>query len=680
MTKNLQQSVSEYLERKAYIEKLNEEFEKDIREYEKEEKKVKKLFKGFKVNVIKRLRRNLEKYNVDLKKINARYNKSNILVIKLQSDVHSKGYTRRKVQSVANEISQMLNKYGVNGKIQSVLKYDYDYRTGSIKEIGDDVNLYQPGEYDQEELEKLYDQKYFKNFYINVYPEKETVGRTSQNNDCLYLCLQIALGEDNPFKHPRDLKAFLKVRLDDGIDISLIPKLEDKLMKDNICINVSGDHVYTSIYKTNKVVNLKLINGHYTIDNSKSRKFMMKNFNNKPPLIVDTKNMKVLLDGEIKKIDKSIFDTLKKQYMVIKKSWFKDGLTFEECYEEFITNAEQLKHHSNGIINLYKNGDSISKIVLDVFDYFTKIIEIPQDISQHETEFLNKSTQGSLIFNEKYQGKAYKYDIISMYPSIMKSQFLIPLKQGEFKKLTDEEFNKFKTSFFPYGIYRAKINKSEDDNINRLFRFDTNNYYTHFSLTHAKKLGLNIELIQDDQPNLLFYSRDKCITGNELFSKYIDLLYDLKQKNVPLSKKILNSLWGILCETDQIKTTTDKKEEEEEYYYNDEEDTEITFIKPSKINENEFIIGYAKNNKFFKTNFARMKPFLLSKARLIISDIMQPYYKDLVIRCHTDGFLLKDKPENIKIGDKLGDLKYEGYYNECIVKNNLKEQGDLIKV
>ena len=41
-----------------------------------------------------------------------------------------------------------------------------------------------------------------------------------------------------------------------------------------------------------------------------------------------------------------------------------------------------------------------------------------------------------------------------------------------------------------------------------------------------------------------------------------------------------------------------------------------------------------------------------------MSEIMLPH-NDLLVRCHTDGFM-STKELDIKIGDQLGDLVYEG--------------------
>ena len=63
---------------------------------------------------------------------------------------------------------------------------------------------------------------------------------------------------------------------------------------------------------------------------------------------------------------------------------------------------------------------------------------------------------GALIYsNNTYVGPIYNsYDIISFYPSIMRcDKFKIPIKQWIFKTLSVSEFEKFKNTFFPYGIY-----------------------------------------------------------------------------------------------------------------------------------------------------------------------------------------------------------------------------------
>jgi hypothetical protein len=84
-----------------------------------------------------------------------------------------------------------------------------------------------------------------------------------------------------------------------------------------------------------------------------------------------------------------------------------------------------------------------------------------------------------------------------------------------------------------------------------------------------------------------------------------------------------------------------------------------------KINvDGLLIIEVIKRDQQYVSGFARIKPFLLGKARSIMSDIMLPY-NDLLVRCHTDGFMAIQELD-IKTGDQLGDLVYEGNNNVII--------------
>jgi hypothetical protein len=248
----------------------------------------------------------------------------------------------------------------------------------------------------------------------------------------------------------------------------------------------------------------------------------------------------------------------------------------------------------------------------------------------------------------------------------MKSIQLFPVREGEAKYITNIELNA--KSFFDFGIYHCNVEKC----YNNLFKNCKNNYYTHIDLKRAKELHLKIDMIVDGQPNFLYYSRDKLLTGFEIFGNYIDLLFGLKEKKLTSrSKSILNILWGALAEKKLIKHSIN----------NDDtldtnlgiSDTKIISIRP--LNDDITLIQTSKNDKQYKFGYARLAPFLLAKGRYNISTVMTPYIDD-VVRCHTDGFILSKKPDGIKTGDELGSLVYEGYSKHCIVKNCAKETGD----
>ena len=350
----------------------------------------------------------------------------------------------------------------------------------------------------------------------------------------------------------------------------------------------------------------------------------------------------------------------KSKYILINREQQKDEkgqnieIPIEEEFKMLIPIINTLKKESGGLINLYKSG-SYKNAALDLFDRFTKFMKDPEEILQDEAFWISESSIGALIWADEYEGELYKYDYKSKYPALMKSQTLkFPIKRGEFQ--TIDKFGEF----FQFGIYRCKITKSEDENINKLFRFNKVNYYTSISLENAKKLGLKIELIQDDRPNFLFYSRDKLITFNEVFKPFVEFMFDLKEKKVEKSKNILNILWGALCEVDKRKYFCDKE-------INISDDEEIFEIRPYKNNEDIDIISTNKINKRYKTNYARLNPFLVSQGRKDLSDLLLPI-KENIKRIQTDGFLSTVKlHQNINV--KLGELKYEGFTENGIIKN-----------
>ncbi len=150
---------------------------------------------------------------------------------------------------------------------------------------------------------------------------------------------------------------------------------------------------------------------------------------------------------------------------------------------------------------------------------------------------------------------------------------------------------------------------------------------------------------------------------NEVFSKYVDFLFDLKQKKIPKSKDILNRLWGILCEINKKKYYDDEK-------VNISSDEELLSLRPSNKNEDIDIIETYSRTKCFKTNFARLMPFILSKGRFDISTVCFPH-KEFIKYIHTDGFVISKKPEqDFKTGNELGNLVYEGYCQNCDIVNS----------
>ena len=76
-----------------------------------------------------------------------------------------------------------------------------------------------------------------------------------------------------------------------------------------------------------------------------------------------------------------------------------------------------------------------------------------------------------------------------------------------------------------------------------------------------------------------------------------------------------------------------------------------------------------KKDKLFESDWARIKPFLVSKGRYMISKVIEKNL-DNCVQCHTDGIILKSLIEPTqKLGNDIGDLKFE-CEGQCIIKNS----------
>jgi hypothetical protein len=613
--------------------------------------------KGYKTKTLNKIKDKFEKYDPQIKLLdNVKYVGNKIMRIRFDRNNFNGGsFTLKEVQKISNDMSKYMKKKGIDGKVMSSMNYGLlGWRSGYFANIGDDVRLYNPVDsgYELEIVPQI------KSFVIYSVIKPKAQGGNDLFNDCLYKCLkEMIINLEDYFESAESFKKFLGLKRCDKVPLECIDKIEQKLR--TFQINVRGDYIRTSTIKSEKVINLNLTNEHYTIETTKKPLVRFINFYEKPIALYDKLTFEIY-DGKTKhKLSKEekneLMYSFKSPYIVLDREEQKDGeITIEEEYNKLIPIINNLKEKSGGLINLYKSG-SYKNASLDLFDKFTKFLNEPEQILQDEAEWISNSSIGALIWAEEYEGELYKYDVKSQYPSLMKSQTLkFPMKRGEFQRL--DKFGEY----FQFGFYRCKIYKSEDGNINKLFRFNDTNYYTSISLNHAQKLGLKIELIQDDKPNFLYYSRDKLITFNEVFKPFVDFLFDLKEKKVEKSKDILNRLWGALCEVDKKKYFCEK-----DIVINDDE--EIFEIRPYKNNEDIDIISTNKINKRYKTNYARLCPFLISQGRYEISNLMFPI-KENIKRIQTDGFLSTIKlHENKNV--KLGELKFEGYTENGIIKN-----------
>ncbi|EGG15648.1 hypothetical protein DFA_10490 [Cavenderia fasciculata] len=82
--------------------------------------------------------------------------------------------------------------------------------------------------------------------------------------------------------------------------------------------------------------------------------------------------------------------------------------------------------------------------------------------------------------------------------------------------MTTQELNDL--SFIPPGIYKAIVNGNH-----KCFKINERNHYTHYDLGFAKQLGLEFNLIQENQPNAL-------LKENTRFGRQTE--HEMKEKNL----------------------------------------------------------------------------------------------------------------------------------------------------
>ena len=618
---------------------------KDIKAAKKSNQHLKDIT-AFNKNVLIKTLNNLTEYkNKNIKQLNLKVkgNKFVQVLIKQKMD-------KKEISALCNKLSKQFHDAGINGSFTVAMKTEYSWRNSKMANFGEHIHLYDATEYDERDQD-TYDEIAL--YFVEATLKPSTAGGATadKNNNCLYNCLLSVLYNRIPWATPEEFKLYLKINVQAKVDISKIPIVEKGLK--NFQLNIHGDYTYISTVKSMKVINIKLHNGHYTViqnENNDKVNTLNVSYNKRKPMIYDACTF-MGFDGKnevfISKKYKSEIKRWQTEYILVNKSDYKKSL--KENYDIFIKDAFELNTLTKGAIDLFKTGqDKIT--ALNLFDKYSKYIPTADKINQLEAECISDATTGSIIFARPYVGPGHYYDIKSMYPSIMKSAQVFPVKGGEFKIIDEVEFFK-NINYFTYGIYRCEVLKSRDESINRMFRFNYNNKYTHIDLCTAVSLGLTIHLIQDDKANFLFYARDKCLAGSELFSEFVDILFKLKESGIKRCKFILNILWGALCEKKKNKLHVKKTDKLKDH------DVEVIGLRP--YNDNETIVETVDVLDQYISGFARLKPFLIARGRALIAKIMLPY-KNSVMRCHTDGFICSEIPIGIKTGKELGDLVDEG--------------------
>ncbi|GET60437.1 hypothetical protein GLOIN_2v1472929 [Rhizophagus irregularis DAOM 181602=DAOM 197198] len=299
--------------------------------------------------------------------------------------------------------------------------------------------------------------------------------------------------------------------------------------------------------------------------------------------------------------------------------------TLEEAYqrihEERNSFLQETKKFGLGIDLSYHNW-SYKRTALWLFERLSVGIPANDPLDPIEAEWLSDAMMGGLIWADN-EWKGYGR------------------QRGKFQTLNDFVDHR---GYALYGLFRAKISGN-----NILFRQNKRGIYTFIDLQRAKKLGLNIQLIQDGKPNALIYDREARIPGTVIFGKYVHFLFKIKNQGGiagRVAKRVLNTLWEHYARGSVITRHSPQIKQIHSSFQ------KATHLTPSY----------------------QIAPFLLARGRKITSEAIQPY-KDKVRRIHTDGFILEEQPDSPAVftcsenaDTTLKTFKFEtaGY---CHVKN-----------
>ena len=552
----------------------------------------------------------------------------------------------------------------VDGLISITIRHPSRWFSSDATWLDEEPNYFTSDDYDDFDQ----DPDEYIAFRVSFMPmnHKHDEGGSDPHNDCLINCIKKFFYGNNSqwFFQAETLKERLKINRDDPINVDHMPQVEEYINeiitmgrnnKLDYAIRISGDAEYISPIQTNKIIQIVLNNGHYSIDSKfnkirgrsyEERTIVMYEFTDDGINTFDGENETVISSKEFEAWYKVSSGKLLVSAKLFKKSILmsaiKRELTIVDLYYNYIEMADQMKAESNGLFNFYKTG-SFKQMALNRFYDLTKAVQ-PEQITPNEAQWLHKASHGACTYWQKYKGIVHSYDVNSRYPHIMMKNFnYFPIKQGEFKSIS---YIKDKPD---YGIYRCNISQPTN-NTCKFFVFNKHDYYSHLDIEVAREYGLIVSLHEGQ--NFLYYSEEKRMNGAFLFQKYVKEIYELKVKKVKGAKDLLNVLWGALSET-QIYDYRDKEDE----------DTNITEATIVKIHAGDTVKITCHHHKrhLFKSDWGRIKPFLLSYGRLTMFYRFRNIEDD-IIRLHTDGIMLKEKNDSLQCGTKIGNLKYEGCY------------------
>lgn len=320
-----------------------------------------------------------------------------------------------------------------------------------------------------------------------------------------------------------------------------------------------------------------------------------------------------------------------------------------EFADDFGKWVYQLKTNDIYTVNYTKFFCHLNNVKHVLEDLTAGLLDQFEPITSFEHNLFNHCYNGGQVYCQPGTYECFGYDFSSKYPTILRSKRL-KIGLGTPKHRTLEVLPSIQD--IKLGIYRVKITCSHKD-FNKIFSFSKQHHYADeslkFALTHKKRFGVKITLIQDGKPNAFIY--DKYVTGNKVFGNWFDTLIQLKEAfpQNKLVKHLLSSVWGCICHPRTINKTYEQIIKEGIKI--DEEYEIIEHYQKGLDGTNEYY-ELSPINNMYKYNI-RIKPFLTAIARNDIANvILDGDNIDYCIRVQTDSATFT-KPIDYKAFDGL---------------------------
>jgi hypothetical protein len=381
-------------------------------------------------------------------------------------------------------------------------------------------------------------------------------------------------------------------------------------------------------------------------------------------------------------------DKVKTHNIKEKKKYLQEKYNYFEVSKDYEATEEGLKQYKNDFIIQVDNFKKYLKKIYINYEYDTKynhndavfkfynyiqareLKKIKLDPIYHiELYYFENCYNGAIISlfdNISEDIYSYGYDYSSYYPNLLNSGLLyLPMKQGKLTSIKKLDLDNLK-----YGIYRVRLTITQSGFIDKFFKFNKTNFYTHYDILVFKRIKeiyesekqvINIELLDiNKENNCIIWNDDELINTKDIFGKWFITLEEVKKKlkDNMIVKRCFSSLWGSISQFNRTYIDENDIDDVDVSRLTTPETTEYKLLDIKTYNDNNKELGYkkvyvcCKNDDPYKSRLCRLKPFLLSLSRCNIINLIleNKEIEKTIIRIHTDNITLSQKFDFKKAG------------------------------